>query len=198
MQHHYFIAIMAINFFVGNLAMADTPAEIKEAATANLTNSNTDQATTASCTPDDPKKLNHWCLDAVSVPVQVQLTKNEDVSGTASLGTFIGWNVASLAPKLFQAGDGTYPGIYIGPFAGATSIPTTSTSTGTTGTATTTTSTAAGVDYGLGLVFNAATFGGKQNVHLGLFFGLNHTAGSNKYEYNDRPWIGFGIALPVN
>jgi hypothetical protein len=111
---------------------------------------------------------------ALVVPFKMQLTGGKTLSGSSSLGGYLGYQ-----SPLGDTGLNATPVI----FAGASDI-----STSTTSGTTTSSQTLAGFSYGAGLLFDV-----KDDFHVGLVLGFDHVSSAQKYQYNDKPWISFEI-----
>jgi hypothetical protein len=111
---------------------------------------------------------------ALVVPFKMQLTGAKTVTGSSSLGGYLGYQ-----SPLGDVGLNATPIL----FAGASDI-----STSTTSGTTTSSQTLAGFSYGAGLLFDV-----KDDFHVGLVLGFDHVSSAQKYQYNDKPWISFEI-----
>jgi hypothetical protein len=111
---------------------------------------------------------------ALVVPFKFQLSKGNALTGSASLGPYLGFRL-----PFFQTG------IVISPvlFAGASTI-----SVSTTSGSTTSSQNLAGLSYGGGLLFTI-----KDSFHVGVIVGADHVDTSANYQYNNKPWISFEI-----
>jgi hypothetical protein len=126
---------------------------------------------------DDMKNVGYragFDYGALVVPFKMQLSGARAFTGSTSLGGYIGYQnpIANL-------------GVNVSPiiFAGASNISTSAT-TGST----TTSQTVAGLSYGTGLLFNI-----KDSFQAGFVLGFDHVNSTQKYQYNDKPWVSFEI-----
>ena len=103
------------------------------------------------------------------VPFKAELSANQDVYGSATVGPYVGHKVWNDVTAIGFAGYSQNIG----------------TSTG---------SNYAFVSYGAGVLM-PVTF--SKTLEFGLVLGFDHTAKSNNFVYNDKPWISalIGISL---
>ncbi len=116
-----------------------------------------------------------WEYGALVIPFKLQLSQGKALSGSASLGPYLGFRI-----PFFDTGVVMSPVL----FAGASTVAVPTTSTG----GQTSTQNLAGLSYGGGLVFSV-----KDNFHVGIILGADHVDSSANYTYNNKPWISFEI-----
>lgn len=138
---------------------------------ANGGDSNSGQNVSETCS-----SAGDFCWGALTVPFKVELTKNQDVYGSASVGTYAGvvtdwWPGHKLTP--------------IGFIGYSQNIPSNSGS-----------SSDAFISFGLGALLPISVL--PKSVAFGLVVGIDHTAETNKYVYNDKPWVSALLAINLN
>lgn len=115
----------------------------------------------------------HICWGILAVPFKAELSGNQDVFGAATVGGYFGWQFPVGEIKLTPIG-----------FAGYSQNIGTDASTNT-----------SFVTYGGGVL---VPVGITKMLEFGVVVGFDHTASSNNYAYNDKPWVSALIAVPLN
>lgn len=136
-----------------------------------------DQGAQAFISSDDMGNLTYragFRYGALVVPFKMQLSGGKALTGSASLGGYLGYQ-----DPVGDIGLNFTPVL----FGGLSNISTSAT-TGST----TTSQTVAGLSYGAGLLFDV-----KDDFHIGLVLGFDHVSSAQKYQYNDKPWVSFEI-----
>jgi len=118
------------------------------------------------------------CWGVLAVPFKAELSGNEDVFGSMTVGPYVGHdfgfgqdsNSINIMPILF-AGYSRNMGSGTGADASF-------------------------VTYGGGVLFPLGFL--PKSLEFGVVVGFDHTAKSNKFEYNDKPWASALIAFPLN
>jgi hypothetical protein len=110
------------------------------------------------------------------VPFKVELTKNQDVYGSASVGTYAGivtdwWPGHKLTPIGFVGYSQNIPSN-----TGASSD--------------------AFISFGVGAIMPISAL--PKSVAIGFVIGFDHTAESSQYVYNDKPWASVLLAINLN
>jgi len=116
-----------------------------------------------------------WEYGALVIPFKLQLSQGKALSGSASLGPYLGFRI-----PFFDTGVIMSPVV----FAGASTIAVPTASTG----GQSSTQNLAGLSYGGGLVFSV-----KDNFQVGIILGADHVDSSANYTYNNKPWLSFEI-----
>jgi hypothetical protein len=111
---------------------------------------------------------------ALIVPFKMQLSAGKALTGSASLGGYLGYQ-----DPVGDIGVNFTPVL----FGGLSNISTSAT-TGST----TTSQTVAGLSYGGGILFDI-----KDDFHIGFVLGFDHVSSAQKYQFNDKPWVSFEI-----
>ncbi|HTT98949.1 MAG TPA: hypothetical protein VMF58_12930 [Rhizomicrobium sp.] len=116
-----------------------------------------------------------WDFGTLVVPFKFQMSDKSIVTGSATLGGYVGYNFGL-----------DMPGFRVSPvvFVGVSDISMTN-SGGTGGKSTT--DTVAGMSYGIGLMGTI-----KDSFNISLVFGADH-ASSKSYQYQDKPWVSFAL-----
>jgi hypothetical protein len=110
----------------------------------------------------------------LAVPFKYHLTGAKDFTGSATLGSYLGY-------RTDHSGNGF--GLAFVGFVGGSSIPVTSDVNGKT-----TTQNFAGLSYGLGIVGTV-----KGNFQCGAVLGFDRVSSSANYQYNGKAWLGFQL-----
>jgi hypothetical protein len=116
------------------------------------------------------------CWGLLMVPFKAELAGNQDVYGSATVGPYVGFD---FGPRLAHATPFAFAGYSqnigaINP-GGNQSF----------------------VSYGGGLMF-PVSISKTNELEFGLVVGFDHTANSNNFAYNDKPWVSALIGFSFN
>jgi hypothetical protein len=116
-----------------------------------------------------------WDFGTLIVPFKFQMSDKSLVTGSATLGGYVGYNIGL-----------NMPGFRVSPvaFVGVSDI--SMPQSGGSGSSSST-QTVAGISYGVGLMGTI-----KDSFNISLVFGADH-ASSNNYQYQDKPWVSFAL-----
>ena len=130
---------------------------------------------------DSPPDRLGMAFGVLTVPFKYHLTGAKDFTGSASLGSYLGYRTDNEG-----LGYGTTFLAFIG--ASNISVPEQSNSGSNTQGGSTTTHNLFGVSYGFGAV---ATI--KGSFQAGLVIGADRVSNSEKYQYNGKPWLALEL-----
>lgn len=118
-----------------------------------------------------------WDFGTLVVPFKFQMSDKSIVTGSATLGGYVGYNIGL-----------DLPGFRVSPvgFVGVSeiSLPQQSGGNGNK----TSSETVAGLSYGVGLMGTI-----KDSFNISLVFGADHVSGNKSYQYQDKPWVSFAL-----
>jgi hypothetical protein len=123
----------------------------------------------------NPQDWHGFAYGALTVPLKYQLTGKNDLTGTATLGPYIGYRWDRSGTIQFAT--------EVVAFLGASNISVTQNVNGANAT-----QNLFGISYGIGLLGILTG-----NLQAGFIFGYDHVATSNHYQYNDKPWIALSL-----
>ena len=120
-----------------------------------------------------------WDFGTLVVPFKFQMSDKSIVTGSATLGGYVGYNIGLNMPG-FRLSPVAFVGV------SDVTLPQSSGS-GSGGSSKSSSDTTAGLSYGVGLMGTI-----KDKFNISLVFGADHVSSKN-YQYQDKPWVSFAL-----